>query len=154
MTAEAEREFTNGGGDGLPWPSPFDAASFASEAAWCFLRIGDHPTAVTWLDQALVYRDASRIRSRALAQLMLAVALLGQGRVDQACALVDEALEATTNLGSALLLEHLHHVNVLLGPHLHRVTGVSDTAARLSEAIRDRTWIATAAVVHEVSATS
>jgi hypothetical protein len=67
---------------------------------------------------------------------------------------VDEALEATTNLGSALLLERLHHVNVLLGPHLHRVTGVSDTAARLSEAIRDRTWIATAAVVHEVSATS
>jgi|HigsolmetaAR206D_1030411.scaffolds.fasta_scaffold07112_3 Tetratricopeptide repeat. len=159
VTAEAEREFTNGGGDGSPWLSPFDAASFASEAAWCFLRIGDHPTAVTWLDQALVYRDASRVRSRALAQLMLAVALLGQGRVDQgrvdqACALVDEALEATTNLGSALLLERLHHVNVLLGPHLHRVTGVSDTAARLSEAIRDRTWIATAAVVHEVSATS
>lgn len=151
VMADAQRAFERESGTASPWLSPFDAASLASEVAWCSLKVGDNARAIRHLREALAQRKPDRVRSRAFAQLMLAMALLGQGRPDEACVLVLEVLECTANLGSAVLLEQLRHVHVLLQSHVNSCSDVPDVVARLTESIRDRAWIGAAAALHEAS---
>ncbi|MDW5324971.1 tetratricopeptide repeat protein [Plantactinospora sp. KLBMP9567] len=134
------------------WLSPFDEASLASEAARCFLQVGDFAEAARQLHQALAGRKHGRVRSRALAQITLATALLGQGRPDEACTLVREVLAYTTNLGSAVLLDRLKHVALLLRSHTERCSDVPELIGQLRQAVLDRAWIGTTGALHDLPA--
>ncbi|AVT35824.1 hypothetical protein C6W10_04395 [Plantactinospora sp. BB1] len=148
----AERAFQGTSAPSSRWLSPFDEASLAAEAARCFLQIGDFAEAARRLHQALAGRKHGHVRSRALAQITLATALLGQGRPDEACALVREVLASTTNLGSAVLLDRLKHVALLLRSHTERCGDVPELIERLRQAVLDRAWIGTTGALHELPA--
>ncbi|MEQ4300047.1 DNA-binding protein [Plantactinospora sp. B6F1] len=131
------------------WLSPFDEASLAAEAAWCFLRIGDLAEVARHVDQALAGREAGRVRSRAFAQLTLATALLGQSRPEEACALIREVLAYTTSLGSAVLVDQLKHVALLLRSYSEQYGEVPEVIERVDQAVVDREWISATGALHE-----
>ncbi|MEW2381444.1 DNA-binding protein [Micromonospora sp. NPDC047707] len=132
------------------WLSPFDETSFAIEAARCFLRIGDLAEAHRRLEDALTARARERVRSRLLAQLMLVTALLGRGLLDEACVVAHRVLELTTGLSSAVVVEHLRHVEILLKPHASRSAEAQATMVRIGEAIRENAWIGIMGGLHSV----
>jgi hypothetical protein len=123
------------------WLSPFDGTSFAIEAARCFLRIGDLFEAQRRLEGALTSHAADRVRSRLLAQLMLVTTLLGRGLLDEACALTHQVLERTTGLSSAVVVEQLRHVEMLLKPRAGRSAQAQSTLAGIAATIRENAWI-------------
>ncbi|MFY1670432.1 DNA-binding protein [Plantactinospora sp. WMMB334] len=131
------------------WLSPFDDASLASEAAWCFLRVGDFTEAARQLHQALAGRQGGQVRSRAFAQVALATALLGQGQAEEACPLIREVLASTVNLGSAVLVARLTHVALLLRSHSKRCGEASEVIEQLRQALLERAWIGTSGALHE-----
>ncbi|NBE85239.1 helix-turn-helix domain-containing protein [Micromonospora rubida] len=123
------------------WVSPFDATSFAIEAARVFLRSGDAFEARRRLEGILVAPDAERVRSRAFARLLLVRALLGLGHVEQGCALTHQVLDQTASLGSAVIVDHLRQVSVLLGSWARQSAEVPPLLNRLRNAVRERAWI-------------
>jgi hypothetical protein len=123
------------------WLSPFDGTSFAIEAARCFLRIGDLSEAHRRLEGALTGHAAERVRSRLLAQLMLVTTLLGRGLLDEACAVTHRVLERTAGLSSAVVVEQLRHVEMLLKPHAAGSAEAQATSARIAKTIRENAWI-------------
>ncbi|MEN3612412.1 DNA-binding protein [Plantactinospora sp. ZYX-F-223] len=131
------------------WLSPFDEASLASETAWCFLRVGDLAEVGRQVDRALAGREPGRVRSRAFAELTLATALLGQRRPEEACALIREVLAYTTSLGSAVLVDQLRHVALLLRSYSERCGEIPEVIERLDQAVVDRDWIGATGALHE-----
>ncbi|MDX6738692.1 helix-turn-helix domain-containing protein [Actinocorallia sp. A-T 12471] len=81
-----------------PWASDFDAASLASEAAHCELRLGHLNAAEKHARRIVELRSGPRVRSRAFGQLLLASVLLRQHRLDEACAVALDVIATTTAL--------------------------------------------------------
>jgi ATP/maltotriose-dependent transcriptional regulator MalT len=122
------------------WVSHFDEASFASEAARCFRELGDHREAQRQAERIIQLRPGDRTRSRAFGQLLLVTVLIARGKPDVACAVAQEVLDATQQLGSYLVIEQLLDLKQLLEPHRgNRVVG--DFLACLEEALRERLWL-------------
>ncbi|TDB80277.1 helix-turn-helix domain-containing protein [Micromonospora sp. KC721] len=125
------------------WLSPFDGTSFAIEAARCLIRVGDLSESQRRLRTVLAASPCDRVRSRALAQLMLVTVLLGRGQTDEACAATHLVLDETASLGSGVIVEHLQHASVLFTPHAKACTEVPPLLDRLHGTIRERSWIGT-----------
>lgn len=85
-------------------------------------------------------RPGDHTRSRAFGQLLLATALVAQDRLDEACAVAQEVLDTTQQLGSRLVLEQLVDLKRLLRHHQdYRV--VADFLDRLDDSLRQRVWL-------------
>ncbi|MGV9978313.1 hypothetical protein ACWDUH_11595 [Micromonospora wenchangensis] len=125
------------------WLSPFDVTSFAIEAARCLLRVGDLSESQRRLQSALAVSPADRVRSRALAQLMLVTVLLGRGQVEEACAATHVVLDEVVSLGSGVIIDQLRHASVLFGSHAKACTEVPPLLDRLHDTIRERSWLGT-----------
>jgi transcriptional regulator with XRE-family HTH domain len=103
--------------DDSAWASSFDYAALAAEAARCFRDLGQLASAKRYAEQVITLRPADRPRSRAFAQLMLVSILVSQGKIDHACAVAREALDATRLVRSYLVLEQLDNVRRILAAH-------------------------------------
>ncbi|GIH06664.1 hypothetical protein Rhe02_47310 [Rhizocola hellebori] len=102
-----------------PWVSHFDHAALAAEAARCFLALGQLDSAKRWTEQIVALRPADRPRSRAFAQLMLVSVLIAQRKIDEACSVAREVLDATRTVSSYLVLQQLEALGrALLGHRL------------------------------------
>jgi tetratricopeptide (TPR) repeat protein len=123
-----------------PWVSRFDEGSLASEAARCLRQLGDLAEAQRQAERIIELRPGDRTRSRAFGQLILVTVLIAQGKPDEACALAQEVLDATQQLGSYLVIQQLLDLKQLLEPHrANRV--VADFLLCLDEALRERVWL-------------
>jgi hypothetical protein len=123
------------------WISPFDLTSFAIEAARVLLRSGDASEARRRLESIPVEPHGERVRSRAFAHLLLVRALLGLGDVEQGCALAHQVLDQTASLGSAVIVDHLRQVGVVLGPRATQCAEAPPLLDRLRDALRERAWL-------------
>ncbi|MER7417751.1 helix-turn-helix domain-containing protein [Micromonospora peucetia] len=123
------------------WLSPFDTTSLAVEAARCLLRIGDLLEAQRQLQDLLASGPADRVRSRAFAQLMLVTVLLGKGQIDEACAITHQTLDEIASLGSAVIIDQLQHVSVLLRSRSTASIDVPPLLDRLQVTIHERSWM-------------
>jgi hypothetical protein len=73
-------------------------------------------------------------------ELMLVAVLIAQGKPDEACAVAQEVLDATPQLGSYLVIQQLLDLKQLLDPHRsNRV--VADFLVCFDEALRERVWL-------------
>lgn len=123
-----------------PWVSRFDEGSLASEAARCLRQLGDLSEAQRQAERIISLRPGSRTRSRAFGQLILVTVLIAQGKPDEACAVAQEILDATQQLGSYLVIQQLLDLKQLLEPY--RDSGVvADFLLCLEEALRGRLWL-------------
>lgn len=98
-----------------PWTSPFDVGTLAAEAARGLCDLGEYRAAGDYAREVLRIRPANRPRSRALASLTLARALLGQGLVEEAAVVAGEVAGSRAH-GSAVarstlqaLKRHFYH---------------------------------------------
>lgn len=122
------------------WVSSFDEGSLANEAARCLRQLGDLSGARRQAERVIELRPGDRTRSRAFGQLLLASVLIPQGRLDEACALAQEVLGATQQLGSGLVHEQLLDLRLRLEPHRDTAV-VADFLEQLDEALEQRTWL-------------
>jgi tetratricopeptide (TPR) repeat protein len=123
-----------------PWVSRFDEGSLASEAARCLRQLGDLSEAQRQAERIITLRPGDRTRSRAFGQLILVTVLIAQGRPDEACAVAQEVLDATAQLGSYLVIQQLLDLQQLLQPH-RGTKVVNDFLLCLEEALRERLWL-------------
>ncbi|MEV8509807.1 DNA-binding protein [Actinoplanes sp. NPDC051475] len=123
-----------------PWVSHFDEGSLASEAARCSRQLGDLVQAERQAQRVIELRSAEHTRSRAFGQLILVTVLVGQGRPDEACAVAQEVLETTQQLGSSLVLQQLVGLRRLLKPNRDNRL-VADFLSCLDETLRERVWL-------------
>jgi transcriptional regulator with XRE-family HTH domain len=123
-----------------PWASTFDEASLAAEAARCLRELGQFGAARGQAEQVVALRPPERIRSRAFAQLMLVSILIAQDRVDEACAIAQEALSQTRALGSMLVVKQFESLGHRLAPFAHH-TDVTAFLAVLRDELRERRWL-------------
>jgi hypothetical protein len=102
------------------WLSPFDEASFTSEAVLCMRALARHDHAVTLATQGLALRATGRARSTALASILLADAHIRRGHVDAACRAAATLIESPQPVASVRLVGQLgqlhrqfeHHAKV------------------------------------------
>ena len=118
-----------------PWISDFDEASLASEAARCLRQIGDLAEARRQAEHIISVRPSYRARSRALAQLTLAAALVRQGRHDEACGTAAGVLTMIRPLSSYQVIRQLLELRQLLEPHRASAL-VSGLLGQLDESVR------------------
>ncbi|GLI02998.1 helix-turn-helix domain-containing protein [Phytohabitans aurantiacus] len=123
-----------------PWISPFDEASLASEAARCLRQLGDLSQAQRQAERIIALRPTDRVRSRAFGQLLLVTILIARGRVEAACAVAHEVLDATQQLGSGLIGQQLSDLQRLLAPY-RDTTVVKEFLARLVDVLNERAWL-------------
>lgn len=123
-----------------PWASTFDEASLAAEAARCLQQLGQLDAARRQAARVVAFRPPERIRSRALAKLMLVTILIDQGRVDEACAIAHEVLDQTRALCSMLVVKQLEALGHRLAP-FERNTDVAAFVAILRDELRERQWL-------------
>ncbi|KWV31590.1 DNA-binding protein [Micromonospora rifamycinica] len=140
---QAERALTAPHAPRAEWFSPFDANSLQVDVARCLLRLGDLTAAVDVLDGIIDEQPVGRVRSQALARLLLAAAMIGQGRADEACPVVHQAMEQSTGLGSAVVVDHMRQVALLLRSHVRRCAEVPPLLDRLQQTFQERNWLAT-----------
>lgn len=127
-------------GERSPWVSRFDEGSLAGEAARCLHQIGDLNEAGRQAARVIELRPGDRTRSRAFGQLILATVLTAQGKSDEACAMAQQVLQATQQLGSYPVIQQLLDLKQLLKPYgANRV--VADFLGSLDEALRERMWL-------------
>ncbi|WFE25736.1 DNA-binding protein [Solwaraspora sp. WMMD791] len=128
-----------------PWVSHFDEGSLANEAARCLLQIGDLGQAKRQAERVVQLRPGDRTRSRAFGQLILVTVLVARGRPEEACAVAQEVLDATQQLGSYLVIQQLLDLRRLLEPH-RGTRVVAEFLSCLDEALRERAllyqWLA------------
>jgi len=122
------------------WVSSFDEGSLANEASRCLRQLGDLSGARRQAERVIELRPGDRTRSRAFGQLLLATVLIPQGRLDEACALAQEVLSATQQLGSGLVHEQLLDLRLRLEPYRDTAV-VADFLEQLDEALQQRTWL-------------
>lgn len=65
--------------------------------------------------------------------------LIAQGRPDEACAVAQDVLDATQQLGSYLVIQQLLDLKQLLEPHRANMV-VADFLLCLDKALRERLW--------------
>ncbi|HUY47423.1 MAG TPA: hypothetical protein VMV92_17115 [Streptosporangiaceae bacterium] len=123
-----------------PWINRFDEGSLASEAARCLRQLGQHAAAARQAERIIEMRPDSHTRSRAFGQLLLANVLITQGEPEQACALVQEVLDATQSLSSYLVLGQLHELAQLLEPYQAN-RAVAAFLSVLNDTLRQRLWL-------------
>ncbi|MFG1742309.1 helix-turn-helix domain-containing protein [Micromonospora chalcea] len=138
----AEAAFAEAAPPPTEWLSPFDRTSFEIESARCLLRLGDVTAALGILNGSAADRPAHRVRSQALARMLLATALVGQARIEEACDLTHQTVELTHGLGSAVVLDQLRHLALLLRSHAVGCPDVPRLLDRLRDTIRERRWVA------------
>jgi hypothetical protein len=85
-------------------------------------------------------RPGHRPRSRAFGQLILVAVLVAQGRIDEACGIAGDVLDATHTLGSFLVIRQLLELKQLLQPHRNSAV-VADLLSRLEETTSERRWL-------------
>nr|MDT0660635.1 helix-turn-helix transcriptional regulator [Micromonospora sp. DSM 115978] len=141
--AEAEQAFDQSGAPVSAWLSPYDSMSFAIDAARHFRTVGDLAETQRRLEGVLAQAPPERVRSRTMAEMMLAIARLARGEIDGACALISTALTRMTALASAVLLDQLRHVLLLLEAHVQQHGHVRALIDEIIEATRARSWIGT-----------
>ncbi|MBB4961731.1 DNA-binding protein [Micromonospora polyrhachis] len=139
--SRAEQSFSIGLDRASTWLSPFDEISFAIESARCFQRIGDLTETHQRLQIVVDAESQERVRSQALARLMLVTTLLGRDHLDEACGITREVLDRTADLGSAVFAAQLAHVSILMRPHASRHAEVPALIIRIDDAVRQRNWI-------------
>jgi tetratricopeptide (TPR) repeat protein len=122
------------------WVSPFDEGSLASEAARCMRQLGKPAHAQRHAERIIELRPADRTRSRAFGQLILIMALIEQGKPEQACAIAREVLNSTQSLGSYLVIQQLRDIQLLLEPYKSTAV-VGEFLECLAEALRQRLWL-------------
>jgi DNA-binding XRE family transcriptional regulator len=114
----AERMLEQGHTPALsPWANGYDAASLAVDTARCLHHLGAHDAARTHVEHAIKIRPPDRVRSRALAQLILASILIAQHRPEEACDVARQVLAATSTLGSAQVFRQLQVIGLGLAPY-------------------------------------
>ena len=124
------------------WLSPFDRTSLDIETARCLLRLGDVTAALHVLDDIVTDQPTSRVRSQALARMLMITALVGQARVEEACLITHQTIDLTHGLGSAVVLGHLRHLALLLRSHSVHFPDVPQLLDRLRDTFRERSWMA------------
>jgi tetratricopeptide (TPR) repeat protein len=122
------------------WVSHFDEGSLASEAARCMRQLGKPAQAQRHAERIIELRPADRTRSRAFGQLILIMALIEQGKPEQACAIAREVLNSTQSLGSYLVIQQLRDIQLLLEPY-SATAAVREFLECLAEALRQRIWL-------------
>jgi len=123
-----------------PWISRFDEGSLASEAARCMRQLGQMAAAARQAQRILELRPGSHTRSRAFGQLLLADVLIAQSEPEQACALIQDVLDATQSLSSYLVIQQLGGLARLLAPYqANQAVFVLRTS--LHAALRQRLWL-------------
>ncbi len=123
-----------------PWVSHFDEGSLASEAARCLRQLGDLAEAQRQAERIIQLRPGDRTRSRAFGQLILVTVLIAQGKPDEACAVAQEVLDATQQLGSFLVIQQLLDLKQLLEPY-RTSRAVAEFLTCLDEALTERVWL-------------
>jgi tetratricopeptide (TPR) repeat protein len=123
-----------------PWISQFDEGSLASEAARCLRQLGQMAAAARQAQRIIELRPGSHTRSRAFGQLLLASALIAQSEPEQACALIQEVLDATQSLSSYLVIQQLRGLAQLLEPYQAN-QAVAIVCTSLHAALRERLWL-------------
>jgi len=123
-----------------PWISRFDEGSLASEAARCMRQLGQMTAAARQAQRIIELRPGSHTRSRAFGQLLLANVLIAQSEPEQACALVQDVLDATQSLSSYLVIQQLSGLARLLEPYQTN-QAVSVMRTSLHAALRQRLWL-------------
>lgn len=127
-------------GTASPWASSYDEASLAVDTARCLHQIGHFGAARTQVEQVIRLRPPDRVRSRALAQLILVSILIAQHRPEEACGVARQALDATTTLGSVQVFRQLE----ALGDRLESYRGsrpVDDFVRCLRAELTARRWM-------------
>ncbi|HEY8986009.1 MAG TPA: hypothetical protein VIU15_41345 [Streptomyces sp.] len=119
------------------WVAPFDEAALASEGASVLLDLGALKAAAKEAERALALRDASRVRSRAFGQVTLARVLLSQGRLDAACAVGVELLNACQSVTSLRLSSQLASLQTDFAQH-HQVAEVRELLALMTATAQHR----------------
>lgn len=102
--------------------------------------VGDLSEAQRQAERILALRPGDHTRSRAFGQLILVTVLIAHGRPDEACAVAQEVLDATQQLGSYLVIQQLLDLKQLLEPHRGNKV-VADFLLCLDEALRERLWL-------------
>ena len=119
------------------WISGFDAGSLASEAARCMRQLGAYEEAEEQARRVISLRETTHTRSRAFGQIILMMVLIAQDRMEEACFVGREVLEATESLSSYLVIEQLREVQDLLLPYRSN-KAVADFLHQLRDALRER----------------
>jgi tetratricopeptide (TPR) repeat protein len=127
-------------GQRSPWISRFDEGSLASEAARCLHQLGQLTVAARHAEHVIKVRPGSHTRSRAFAQLLLASILIDQGEPEQACVIIQDALDATRSLSSYQVIQQLRSLAALLEPH-QATPNVAAVLTSLRSALRERLWL-------------
>ncbi|MGH3327417.1 MAG: helix-turn-helix domain-containing protein, partial [Streptomycetales bacterium] len=122
------------------WVSRFDEGSLASEAARCMRQVGDLPEAQRQAERIIKLRPLDRTRSRAFGQLILVTALIGQGKLEEACAVAQQVVDSTQSLSSYLVIRQLLDLQQHLEPHRASEV-VAGFLLSLEEALRERLWL-------------
>ncbi|HZU16175.1 MAG TPA: hypothetical protein VFD01_06190 [Candidatus Dormibacteraeota bacterium] len=105
--------------DPSPLVSPYDEASLASERARCLYLLGDHSAARQSAEHVLAIRPSDHVRSRAFAQLSLALIAMAGPRPDvvKASTIGMKVLHGSMALASARVVHQLDELRRLLMPH-------------------------------------
>ncbi|GAB1693388.1 helix-turn-helix domain-containing protein [Krasilnikovia sp. M28-CT-15] len=122
------------------WANNYDAASLAVDTARCLHQIGHLGSAWTQVEQVSLLRPPDRVRSRALAQLILVSILIAQHRPEEACAVARRVLDATTALGSVQVSRQLEALGGGLQAY-RNVRCVDEFRQRLRDELTARRWM-------------
>lgn len=123
-----------------PWTGPFDESTLALNAAQAMLALGDGVSARNQANQAISLRTGDRTRSRALARLVLAEALIIDGQASVACPHVLKVIEETRSLSSLVVTRHLADLRESLTAYREQEV-VADSLRALGSALRERRWL-------------
>jgi hypothetical protein len=99
------------------WVSHFDEGSLAIETATCLRHVGDPPEAERHVRRAIELRGGDRVRSRTLAQIILAQVLVDTDRVDEAASIGTDVCEAAGALTSTRVIHQLDSLRSVLTEH-------------------------------------
>lgn len=127
-----------------PWISNFDTAALAMEEGRALFMLGDLRGAQEKAETILTERSADRTRSRAFAQLLLASSLSEQGLIEEACTVMHDLLDATTQLNSFPIVEGLISLHTSLkhtNGGTRAIRSVSDLDARFQQKQRATQWM-------------
>jgi hypothetical protein len=122
------------------WVAGFDEASLANEAARGMRHLGDLAEVRRQTSRITALRPASRPRSRAFGQLILATALAAEGLHEEACVITAGVLDSTPAIGSNIVIQQLSALSRLLQAH-REAAQIADLLARIDRDIRQREWV-------------
>jgi hypothetical protein len=118
-------------GDDPEWISYFDDAELSAEFSHCFRDTGRHVEAVAYAERSLVGASVS-VPSDFFVMMVLAAGHLGRGDLEQACSVVQRAVDMVQQLKSARCVEYLRQFRTRLRP-----LAQAATVQALSEELAD-----------------